>query len=287
MKLVKQTTLYFKDKKSDKVYEVDLCETPSGQYLVNFRYGRRGSTLREGTKTKSPVDRETANKLFDELVASKTKKGYAEKPVTPVAEVVQEPPQSSAEVLDSRKAAVIARLKIGPSKDTKLWSLSRAVWRAGELRLVEAEPVLKGLVGNEAMLNYSIAWALGRIGLESSLPALGIISEVRNNPRHLNDIVEESMRLCSGNTQRKAMIDQKIESLPPDLKLAYDSGSPEAFLAAFTAHLTSAKLDAASMMNVVYFIDDQTVRPGLISVLEHVPFQVNYFRPLRRLFKVA
>ena len=289
MKLVKQSTLYFKDEKSDKVYEVDLCETPSGEFLVNFRYGRRGANLREGTKTTSPVDREAAEKLFDELVASKTKKGYAESTDTPVAKVVQDSPgqQSTNEVLDARCAAVLARLKIGLSQGEKLWSLSRTVWRAGELRLVEAESLLKGLVGEFVMLNYSIAWALGRIGLESSLPALEVIAQANSSPPHLDDMVEESMRLCSSDSQRKAMVDQKIKSLPAALKAAYDSGSAETFLAAFTDHLTSADLDAAKVMNLVYFIDDQVVRPGLISVLDHVPFRVNYFRSLRRLFKTA
>jgi len=271
VKLVKQTTLYFKDEKSDKVYEVDLCETPGGEFLVNFRYGRRGANLREGTKTKSPVDREAAEKLFESLVASKTKKGYAESADAPVAEVVAESPaeQSTDEGSDPRREAVLARLKIGPSDD------------------VEAEPLLKGLIGEDVMLNYSIAWALGRIGLESSLPALEVIAQANSSPPHLEDLVEESMRLCSGDAQRQAMIDQKISSLPAALKVAHDSGSAETFLAAFTEHLTSADLDAAKVMNLVYFIDNEVVRPGLISVLGHVPFQANYFRPLRRLLKVA
>lgn len=76
MKLIKQTQLYFQNEKSDKVYEVDLCETTSGLFLVNFRYGRRGQSLREGTKTDQPVELFKAEKIFDKLVAEKTKKGY-------------------------------------------------------------------------------------------------------------------------------------------------------------------------------------------------------------------
>ncbi len=78
MRLIKQTILYFKDSRSDKVYEVDLCEVGAEQFLVNFRYGRRGSVLREGTKTDLPVNQAAAEIIYDKLVAGKTKKGYRE-----------------------------------------------------------------------------------------------------------------------------------------------------------------------------------------------------------------
>jgi len=76
MKLIKQSQLHFQDGTSDKVYEVDLCEVGNETYLVNFRYGRRGLQLREGTKTDLPVSLEEAEKVFKKLVESKTKKGY-------------------------------------------------------------------------------------------------------------------------------------------------------------------------------------------------------------------
>ncbi len=78
MKLVKQTILHFREGTSDKVYEVDLCEVGAGQFVVNFRYGRRGATLRDGSKTVLAVDRAKADSVFDKLVLSKTKKGYVD-----------------------------------------------------------------------------------------------------------------------------------------------------------------------------------------------------------------
>ena len=75
MKNVRSARLWFKEGNSDKVYEVDLTdlETPGSdaRFLVNFRYGRRGASLREGTKTNSPVDRAEADKIFDSLVVSR------------------------------------------------------------------------------------------------------------------------------------------------------------------------------------------------------------------------
>ena len=78
MKLIKQSTLHFKDDKSDKVYEVDLCEVQGGLFVVNFRYGRVGTLLKEGTKTDLPVSLQEAEKIYTQLVASKTKKGYGD-----------------------------------------------------------------------------------------------------------------------------------------------------------------------------------------------------------------
>ena len=47
-------------------------------FVVNFAYGRRGSTLTTGTKTSSPVDYDTAQKIYTKLVNEKKAKGYTE-----------------------------------------------------------------------------------------------------------------------------------------------------------------------------------------------------------------
>ena len=70
-------SLYFKEGGSDKEYHASI-ETKEGGYAVNFAYGRRGTTLQTGTKTNSPVDLETATKIFNKLVAEKKAKGYTE-----------------------------------------------------------------------------------------------------------------------------------------------------------------------------------------------------------------
>ena len=73
----KQTTLYYREGSSDKVYHVSLEANASpDHFLVRFAFGRRGSTLQTGTKTPVPVDYDTALKTFNQLVASKMAKGY-------------------------------------------------------------------------------------------------------------------------------------------------------------------------------------------------------------------
>jgi bifunctional non-homologous end joining protein LigD len=70
-------TLYFKQGNSDKVYQAALEAVEHNRFVVNFAYGRRGATLKTGTKTKIPVDYASAKKLYDKLVKSKTSEGYA------------------------------------------------------------------------------------------------------------------------------------------------------------------------------------------------------------------
>jgi bifunctional non-homologous end joining protein LigD len=80
-------TLYFKQGSSDKMYQCHIEASGEG-YLVNFAYGRRGDTLRAGTKTKTPVTLEKADKIYGSLVLSKTSKGYKPGGDTSTYEVV-------------------------------------------------------------------------------------------------------------------------------------------------------------------------------------------------------
>jgi bifunctional non-homologous end joining protein LigD len=70
-----RTTLYFKQGGSDKIYHASV--EPSGDgYVVNFAFGRRGSTLTNGTKTAAPVPLAAAVAIYEKLVKEKTSKGY-------------------------------------------------------------------------------------------------------------------------------------------------------------------------------------------------------------------
>src|SRR5258708_34564043 len=79
MKIVRTVRLWMKEGTPDKVYEVDLVDLESGaaaRFLVNFRYGRRGASLREGAKTPAPVTRDAAEQIFESVVVSKVNDGY-------------------------------------------------------------------------------------------------------------------------------------------------------------------------------------------------------------------
>jgi predicted DNA-binding WGR domain protein len=70
-------TLYYREGSSDKVYQASI--EPQGEgFVVNFAYGRRGSTMNTGTKTQTPVDYDSARSIYDKLVREKKAKGYTE-----------------------------------------------------------------------------------------------------------------------------------------------------------------------------------------------------------------
>ncbi len=70
-------TLYYKEGTSDKMYQCQI--EPAGErFVVNFSYGRRGSTLNTGTKTNVPVDYHSAQRIYDKLVKEKKSNGYTE-----------------------------------------------------------------------------------------------------------------------------------------------------------------------------------------------------------------
>jgi len=68
---------YYRAGSSDKVYQAAI-EPAGHQFVVNFAYGRRGTTLTTGTKTSSPVDYADAKKIYTKLVGEKKAKGYTE-----------------------------------------------------------------------------------------------------------------------------------------------------------------------------------------------------------------
>ena len=72
-----RVSLYYREGSSYKVYQAAI-EPAGDQFVVNFAYGRRGSTLATGTKTSMPVDYDTAKKIYAKLVGEKKAKGYTE-----------------------------------------------------------------------------------------------------------------------------------------------------------------------------------------------------------------
>jgi bifunctional non-homologous end joining protein LigD len=72
-------TLYYREGSSDKVYQVSV-ESAGDLFVVNFSYGRRGTTLNTGSKTSCPVEYDQAKRIYDKLVREKKAKGYTEGP---------------------------------------------------------------------------------------------------------------------------------------------------------------------------------------------------------------
>jgi bifunctional non-homologous end joining protein LigD len=74
---MKSADLFYQEGVSNKEYHLQLEKSGDG-YVVNFQYGRVGSSLQSGTKTPKPVSLEAAEKIYNSLYKEKTGKGYSE-----------------------------------------------------------------------------------------------------------------------------------------------------------------------------------------------------------------
>ncbi len=286
MKLIQQTSLYFQQGSSDKVYEVDLCEVGANQYVVNFRFGRRGTTLNEGSKTTAPVARVEADKLFNALVTEKTKKGYV------LAGTPPPPPKPKVTITknanpDVRKQAVLAHLT-ATSKKKPRWPLSRVIWRAGELKIAEAAPILIGLIGSgDALRDYCIAWALGWCGDKSAISALGRLLNDNTTTEAVRRIAVEALLKLLSEKDRQDFKNDCLAKLPNELRELATRGKPEVFAQALHAYLSSTDVKRFDVLKTLYVIDNTIVRPALLDVLRTAPLKPNYFKQLRHIFKAA
>lgn len=69
--------LHYQDRTSDKVYELDIVQNANGLWECQFAYGRRGTSLNRGEKTKEGgEDYNKARTLYGKLLGEKTSKGY-------------------------------------------------------------------------------------------------------------------------------------------------------------------------------------------------------------------
>ncbi|MEC4805441.1 MAG: WGR domain-containing protein [Jaaginema sp. PMC 1079.18] len=276
MTLIQRTTLYYQDDNSDKVYEVDLACITDDQFVVNFRYGRRGGTLKEGTKTQQPTSQEKAQKEFDKLVASKVKKGYQEDDPDSAICYSQNPANGASE-------AILRRLK---EKSELCWSLNRVIWRAGELKLPEATPLLIPLLGTDTPLrDYCIAAALGRCGGEEAIPPLQQLWENPQTPDFVKYMAWEALFKLADETTKLEMQQRELAALPESLQAVAQTGTPKALKAAFDADYEAAKditLDPTVKKTINWFRNyrnlwnwqrDSNIRAEICRRIEQLPPQ--------------
>lgn len=206
MKVVERARLGFREGNSDKVYEVDLVEVAPDQYVVNFRFGRRGTALRDGTKTPLPLPLAKARAVFESLVADKTRGGYR-----PIEEGAAREPLAVAAPDDARTAKELLKaLGLGLRAARPLHLVVRQV---GERSLTEAEPLLLELLASGAsppgmkpeVLSHFLVAALARCGSERSTAPLRAILESRKTPRHLADVARLALSMVGGEGERRAL----------------------------------------------------------------------------------
>lgn len=286
MELIKRTKLLYQAGSSDKVYEVDLCCAAENRYVVNFRYGRRGTNLKEGSKTVQAVPLAEAQRVFDNLVNSQIQKGYrdvTDQPLSDPALAIQR--ANDVITSNARHQAILNRLA---NRNNRKWPLERAIWRAGELKIREATPLLIQLIATgEPLRDYCIAWALGWCGDESAIPHVRRLSQDKAQAEFVRRIAWEALFKLSDEQTRAAMRSEKIDQLPSELSRLARNESAEAFATALRTYLNSSDYRHFTVLDTIYQIDNEYVRPALLDVLCDAPLKPNYFQRIRHIFKMA
>lgn len=297
MKLVRQSRLHFREGKSDKVYEVDLCDAGDDGFVVNFRYGRRNSTLKEGTKTPFPESRAKAERIFAELIAEKTRKGYliegeaglpAEAPTVAAAIVAAVPA-----IADPRRIAILRRLEEAlattsspkPKRGRPPWRLSRVIWRAGAWKMTEAADAIAALSVRltQPMDLWCAAWALGRCGAARHAVALEAMAARSGDPSWVRAILAEAQQALAPAEDDAALIRQ----LPAAVAAVFQSGDPRAFRTVVEQELRSGlhpELPAALMLLAARH---RRVRETLHEMVRLLPIRRGTMPFFRQVLKAA
>ncbi|MDJ0519343.1 MAG: WGR domain-containing protein [Trichodesmium sp. MO_231.B1] len=281
MKVIKTITLHYQDDRSDKIYEVELFEVKENQhYMVNFNYGRRGSELRHGIKTDGYVPFAKAEKIFNQVIQEKIKGGYRD-----VTGINLDSLPKKTEIPNQnhlRKQAIIEHL----AREKTNRPLERIIWRAGELKIAEATPMLINFIGTGTDLrDYCIAWSLGWCGGKDALAALIRLYENPVTSEFVSRIVFEAILKLSEPEVCAELQTEMIEFLSPELREFARNGTAEKFEEVFKQRLGEGK--GFSDIEKLYQIDNEYVRPALLNFLRTAPFQENFFQPIRHIFKMA
>ncbi len=249
MKIIKSSSLRFQEGNSDKVYEADLvalAKSDDARYLVNFRYGRFGQNLREGSKTPIAVTLDKAEVVFNSLLVSKINKGYVlQTGFDPLKEdsgqAISSVPAIGLPALGKDKALILKKrqdetyqnfLKCAQAfkKKSKAYKqCNRLIWRLGELKAVQAVPDLINLVerqGNHAnkyIRNYSICWALGQCG---DMQAAPVLIELQDSP--VRKMAYHALYHVTPQAQQERFLESSKATLHPEVSaIVFGQGDAE------------------------------------------------------------
>lgn len=275
MKLIKQTKLYFSEGKSDKVYEVDLCENQE-LFVVNFRYGRRGAQLREGTKTVFPVSHEEAEKIFKALVKSKEKKGYSEneneKRIVPVK------PQDPLENV-IREETILKYLQQAIDQTyTRNWKVSRIILRAGNLKLISAADLVAQFLNstNEFEQHNAIIALASFENTTYSSQILAIFQQQKFET--ISGRAACSFILKYGSATDKQVIHEEVskyvsEDVLNTLPMQFVNGNPS----------------EASLLyySYVFSFDNRVLRQKIYQLIDKIRLKANVFKSVRYIYRAS
>ncbi len=285
----------------ERTYIVELVEQSEGRYLVNYRYGFTGSDLKEGTRTPDAVDQETAERLFESLILTRTTQGYqdAGEPA-PWTEAPSGPRVVAADVGDARAARMLYLLeRAGSMPDA---SASKLIWRIGQTKLAAAAPLLASF-RHEAgpITSRTLPYALYRCGKDTPEKITPALSALADDDDPVVQAHAQIVLSALGNPADEAK--RIAYNLPPAVVGALQTNH-EAAVAQIIGYMSIASTQAQILrlpkesdygaeqqkaLVDLYLLSRHAYesRSLFIDVLRQIPFAPFLFRGLRRVFKAA
>ncbi|CAD0006000.1 WGR domain-containing protein [Flavobacterium chungangense] len=285
MKLIKQIKLFYKEGNSDKVYEIDLCAIDTDNYVVNFRYGRRGSVLKEGTKTPEYVSAEKAQIIFDKLENEKKVKGYASE----IETLIDLPSLESVEP-DSVNGVIMQRLEdavTGRQTFNTEWKTSRVIWKAGLLNIQEAIPyIIKLASKGDELQTYSAIWALIKLKSATAEEVFKSYALQAKQKEYIRNLAHEGLLEILKETELQKHIASILETIPQEARYYIDKKDYDSLVIFLKEELEN---NAIKYLTALYLAAkfDAKLHEIVVFLLEAVPFRPPYFKHVRAIYKLA
>lgn len=284
MRLIKQSKLFYIEGKSDKVYEIDLCEISSNEFLVNFRYGRRGSTLKEGTKTPEAVSREKADALFASLEAEKRKKGYQTETETfvelPVLDVL-EPNSIQGTILQRLQDAVD-----GKNSFKTQWKTSRVIWKAAELEMKEAVPFIMRLTKGDEIQIYAALWALLKLDAKEAEQIFKSYAGNIRQKAYIRNIATEALLTFLSDDNQRILLQELQERIPVEVMNLVETKEYDRLSAILSEHSQNKQIEYFTDLYLLAKVNTD-ILPVLCQVINSWKYRPPFFKHIRAIYKLA
>lgn len=286
MKLIKQSKLFFKEGKSDKVYEIDLCQLSDSEYLVNFRYGRRGASLKEGTKTPAAVTEDKAESLFSALEKEKRGKGYQSE-----AETFVELPQININKPNNIRDTILLRLQDAIEKKNSFkteWKTSRVIWKASALNIVEAVPfILKLASRGDEMQLYASLCALIQFRTKDAEELFKSYALSSKQKAYIKNMATEGWITIAENTNTiHEIVQDLMEKLPFDVKHDIETNNLESLEKDLITHSNNKNVKYFSELYLLARTQKQ-ILPIVQKIISTWKLEPPYFKNIRSIYKLA
>ncbi|MEJ2691949.1 MAG: hypothetical protein P8166_02560 [Candidatus Thiodiazotropha sp.] len=190
---------------------------------------------------------------------------------------------------DPRAQIILDRLRDACQNQLAPGAVKRTVWRAGELRLPDAASLIEQLAGqNDNLLDYCVAWSLGRCGDARNLPVLARL-EQKYGESFVGAMVREAQLALLDPQGREALLKRISNDLPGDLGHLIEKGQTPEILGALESLVRHPSIQTVDLLVDCYglTLKYESLGQALLQLLPTLKPVPNRFKAIRRLFKAA